>query len=171
MTFGPPPATSPAEMEQPGGRVSGGVFEVAGFTFTSNFDSGNLAHVQQTTVTTSDSDTEVPAAQAAASCRPATSTSTAQPRSAGADTPDYEFELWTAPDCSGTEFENGNRTWFFFGLKGGPVGAVLKFTVMNMNKQSKLFSSTSFASEGISKPNFRSVYSKRSVKRRSRRIN
>ena len=116
--------------------MSGGVFEVAGFTFTSNFDSGNLAHVQQTTVTTSDSDTEA----AAASCRPATSTSTAQPRSAGADTPDYEFELWTAPDCSGTEFENGNRTWFFFGLKGGPVGAVLKFTVMNMNKQSKLFS-------------------------------
>lgn len=25
-----------------------------------------------------------------------------------------EFNLWTAPDCVGTEFENCNRTWFYF---------------------------------------------------------
>lgn len=31
---------------------------------------------------------------------------------------DYEFNLWTKPDCSGTEFENNNRTWFFFCIKG-----------------------------------------------------
>lgn len=30
----------------------------------------------------------------------------------------YEFNLWTRPDCWGTEFENNNRTWFFFGIKG-----------------------------------------------------
>ena len=23
--------------------------------------------------------------------------------------PDYEFNVWTKPDCAGTEFENGNR--------------------------------------------------------------
>jgi hypothetical protein len=54
--------------------------------------------------------------------------------------PDVRFKLWTRPDCRGTEFENGNRTWFFFGLRGGPPSCVVKFTVMNMNKQSKLFS-------------------------------
>ena len=27
-----------------------------------------------------------------------------------------EFDLWTAPDCTGTEFENCNRTWFYFSV-------------------------------------------------------
>jgi hypothetical protein len=63
-----------------------------------------------------------------------------QARAAGAEEPDVRFRLWTRPDCRGTEFENGNRTWFFFGVRGGAPGAVLQFTVMNMNKQSKLFS-------------------------------
>ena len=30
----------------------------------------------------------------------------------------YEFNLWTRPDCAGTEFENNNRTWFYFSIKG-----------------------------------------------------
>ena len=130
---------------------SAGVFEVAGFTFTSNFDSGNLAHVQLSDSGSSDSESEAvsPRSAAPASSRPSTSaapassrpsTSTVQPRSAGVETPDYEFQLWTRPDCCGTEFENGNRTWFYFGLRGGPVGSVLKFNVMNLNKQAKLFS-------------------------------
>ena len=48
----------------------------------------------------------------------------------------------------GTEFENGNRTWFYFGFRGGAsipstdedAPPTLRFTVMNLNKQSKLFS-------------------------------
>ena len=44
----------------------------------------------------------------------------------------------------GTEFENGNRTWFHFGIRDGPglekTSYTLKFTFMNLNKQSKLFS-------------------------------
>ena len=115
-------------MEEPG------VFEVAGFTFTSNFDSGNLAHVELSAGGGADSEPETSASLS----RP--STSTALPRSAGPEAPDYDFLLWTRPDCHRTEFENGNRTWFYFGLKGGPPGAVVRFTVMNMNKQSKLFS-------------------------------
>lgn len=31
---------------------------------------------------------------------------------------DAEFNIWTKPDCYGTEYENGNRTWFYFGMKG-----------------------------------------------------
>ena len=27
-----------------------------------------------------------------------------------------EFDLWTASDCAGTEFENCNRTWFYFSV-------------------------------------------------------
>lgn len=34
------------------------------------------------------------------------------------DVPDFEFNIWTHPDCAGTEFENGNRSWFYFGIKG-----------------------------------------------------
>lgn len=39
------------------------------------------------------------------------------PKTNIAETPDYEFNLWTRPDCAGTEFENGNRTWFYFGIQ------------------------------------------------------
>lgn len=30
----------------------------------------------------------------------------------GEPRPDYEFNVWTHPDCHGTEFENGNRFVF-----------------------------------------------------------
>ena len=64
---------------------------------------------------------------------------------------DYSFRIRTRPDCAGTEFENGNRTWFYFGFRGGPSTGIddpkdidsyptLRFTLMNLNKQSKLFS-------------------------------
>jgi len=121
--------------------MEGGQLEVAGFIFSNNFDSGNLAHVQLASGPPdpeSDHQGLSPRAVPPSLSRP--STSTAQPRSAGTDSPDYEFHLWTRPDCQGSEFENGNRTWFYFGLRGGPPGAVLKFTVQNLNKQSKLFS-------------------------------
>lgn len=29
-----------------------------------------------------------------------------------------EFNLWTKPDCAGTEYENLNRSWFFFSIQG-----------------------------------------------------
>jgi hypothetical protein len=29
----------------------------------------------------------------------------------------FEYNLWTAPDCVGTSHENGNRTWFHFNVK------------------------------------------------------
>jgi hypothetical protein len=31
---------------------------------------------------------------------------------------DVEFNLWTRPDCAGTPFENTNRTWFYFSIRG-----------------------------------------------------
>lgn len=35
-------------------------------------------------------------------------------KSDAADT--HEFNLWTAPDCAGTEYETTNRTWFYFSV-------------------------------------------------------
>ena len=29
----------------------------------------------------------------------------------------FEYKLWTAPDCAGTCYENGNRTWFHFSVR------------------------------------------------------
>lgn len=34
------------------------------------------------------------------------------------DTVAVEFNLWTRPDCAGTEYENLNRSWFFFSIQG-----------------------------------------------------
>lgn len=74
---------------------------------------------------------------------------------------DVEFNLWTRPDCAGTQYENSNRTWFYFSIRGQPVNTkfqpwnlhaflllflggeknqLVKFNVLNLNKQAKLFS-------------------------------
>ncbi|XP_066864033.1 cytosolic carboxypeptidase-like protein 5 isoform X2 [Kogia breviceps] len=97
-----------------------------GLLFSSRFDSGNLAHVEK--VESVSSDGEGVAGGASAST------------SSIASSPDYEFNVWTRPDCAETEFENGNRSWFYFSVRGGTPGKLIKINVMNMNKQSKLYS-------------------------------
>ncbi|CAH8286724.1 unnamed protein product, partial [Schistosoma turkestanicum] len=53
---------------------------------------------------------------------------------------DYEFRIWIRPDCSGTAYVNGNRTWFYFSVRGCSPGKTMRVTIMNMNKQSKIYS-------------------------------
>ncbi|XP_005400505.1 PREDICTED: cytosolic carboxypeptidase-like protein 5 isoform X1 [Chinchilla lanigera] len=97
-----------------------------GLLFSSRFDSGNLAHVEK--VESVSSDGEGGGAAAAA------------PTGGVTSFPDYEFNVWTRPDCAETEFENGNRSWFYFSVRGGIPGKLIKINIMNMNKQSKLYS-------------------------------
>ncbi|XP_037541026.1 cytosolic carboxypeptidase-like protein 5 [Nematolebias whitei] len=94
--------------------------------FSSKFDSGNLARVEKVEKGSS----SPPSDAASAGC----STSGTHL------TPDYEFNVWTQPDCAGTEHENGNRSWFYFSMRGAPPGKLLKINVMNMNNQRKLYS-------------------------------
>ncbi|XP_065338340.1 cytosolic carboxypeptidase-like protein 5 isoform X1 [Cloeon dipterum] len=96
--------------------------ECEGFTFTSKFDSGNLDRVEF-----------VP------KNKQAENHSNGKTFSA-TEVPDFEFNLWTKPDCGHTEFENANRTWFYFGIKGGTPFSLVKFNIMNMNRQHKMFS-------------------------------
>lgn len=52
---------------------------------------------------------------------------------------DIEFNVWTRPDCQDAPVgPNGNRTWFYFGVRGGH-GKWIKFNLMNLNKQGRLF--------------------------------
>ncbi|XP_041885395.1 cytosolic carboxypeptidase-like protein 5 [Corvus kubaryi] len=90
-----------------------------GLLFSSRFDSGNLAHVEQVRPTELGGG---PAARANA-LPPA----------------DYEFNVWTRPDCAHTEYENGNRSWFYFSVRGGAPGKLIKLHILNMNKQSRLY--------------------------------
>uniref|UniRef100_A0A8C8FPV1 Cytosolic carboxypeptidase-like protein 5 n=1 Tax=Oncorhynchus tshawytscha TaxID=74940 RepID=A0A8C8FPV1_ONCTS len=92
---------------------------VGSVVFSSRFDSGNLGRVEKVDSFPSD-----------AACPTSTTLSS---------TPDYEFNVWTRPDCAGTEHENGNRSWFYFSVRGALPGRLLKVNVMNMNKQSKLY--------------------------------
>lgn len=63
--------------------------------FSSKFDSGNLARVEKVEKGSSSPPTDVTPSGSALS---------------GSNlTPDYEFNVWTQPDCAGTEHENGNR--------------------------------------------------------------
>lgn len=59
--------------------------------FSSRFDSGNLARVERVDRAASDGE---PAGNG---------------NNGSLTTPDYEFNIWTKPDCADTEFENGNR--------------------------------------------------------------
>ncbi|XP_041105717.1 cytosolic carboxypeptidase-like protein 5 isoform X2 [Polyodon spathula] len=99
-----------------------------GLIFSSRFDSGNLARVEQVEHPVTDGEAVVNGST--------TSVMFGGPVSA----PDYEFNIWTKPDCAETQFENGNRSWFYFSVRGGAPGKLIKFNVMNMNKQSKLYS-------------------------------
>ncbi|KAG7262253.1 hypothetical protein CRUP_016013 [Coryphaenoides rupestris] len=100
--------------------------------FSSNFDSGNLARVEKV-----EKGSWSPSAADAATTAASAGGPFSGPTPAG---PDYEFNVWTRPDCAGTEHENGNRSWFYFSVRGAVSGKLLKITVMNMNKQSKLYS-------------------------------
>ncbi|CAL8315840.1 unnamed protein product [Merluccius merluccius] len=106
--------------------------------FSSSFDSGNLARVEK--VERGGSFPSTAAAAAAAASASASTGGGAASSGPPPPVPDYEFNAWTQPDCSGTEHENGNRSWFYFSVRGALPGKLLKITVMNMNKQSKLYS-------------------------------
>ncbi|KAM6992169.1 cytosolic carboxypeptidase-like protein 5 [Tautogolabrus adspersus] len=94
--------------------------------FSSKFDSGNLARVEKVEKGSSSPSGDVAQGGSAPS---------------GSNiTPDYEFNVWTQPDCAGTEHENGNRSWFYFSVRGAAPGKLLKINVMNMNNQRKLYS-------------------------------
>ncbi|GIL51917.1 hypothetical protein Vafri_7827 [Volvox africanus] len=51
-----------------------------------------------------------------------------------------EFLLQTRRDCGGTENEKSTRTWFYFSILGHNTGDVVIFTILNLNKQSRLYS-------------------------------
>jgi len=50
-----------------------------------------------------------------------------------------EFEVWTVPDNGGNVYESAHRTWFYFGAKGFSKGDTATFSIMNLNRQSKLY--------------------------------
>lgn len=95
------------------------IIECGGFYFIHNFDSGNLGHVER-----------VPTELIASSVNSKTNAT---------ETPDYEFNLWTRPDCAGTEFENGNRTWFYFGVQASEASVLVRLNLINLNKQGKMY--------------------------------
>ncbi|XP_068610170.1 cytosolic carboxypeptidase-like protein 5 [Brachionichthys hirsutus] len=94
--------------------------------FSSKFDSGNLARVEKV--------------EKGRSSPPADAAPSGNGSSASNLSSDYEFNVWTRPDCGGTEHENGNRSWFYFSVRGAAPGKTLKINVMNMNNQRKLYS-------------------------------
>ncbi|CAL4124937.1 unnamed protein product [Meganyctiphanes norvegica] len=121
--------------------------ELLPFTFTSNFESGNLARVDRIDPPGSYvGSTNTPSGSSSNSRKKSSfSSACAQQQPQQQPGPpelpvNYEFNLWTRPDCGGTQYENNNRTWFFFGIKGGCSGTRVRLSVMNLNKQSKLYS-------------------------------
>ena len=51
---------------------------------------------------------------------------------------DDEFSIWTHADMEGTQYENKNRTWWSFSVRGVTKSRILHFNIHNMNSQGKL---------------------------------
>nr|XP_018672540.1 cytosolic carboxypeptidase-like protein 5 isoform X1 [Ciona intestinalis] len=98
-------------------------FRCGGLLFTSKFDSGNLAKVEKADHSDSDSDSGNGITLYGCTLNP-----------------DYEFNIWTKPDCAGTAYENGNRSWFYFGIRGYAPNKLIKLNIVNLNRQGKLYS-------------------------------
>lgn len=119
-------------------------------TFFSNFDSGNLARVErvQNSETKLTCEGKVSSSESNANdksvdlvVRATVKDKNGSRLSKSISFSEYflEYNLWTTPDCGGTVNENGNRTWFYFGVKGCILGKTVAFNIMNMNKQGKLY--------------------------------
>ncbi|CAH1114197.1 unnamed protein product [Psylliodes chrysocephalus] len=91
----------------------------AQFTFYTEFDSANLAKVEQ-----------VPKVGDVVIKHP----------NKFQEVIDAEFNIWTKPDCFGTEYENANRTWFYFGMKAPSPCLNVKFNMVDLNRQGKMYS-------------------------------
>ena len=121
-------------------------FTIGELVFFSNFDSGNLLRVEKAS-----RDTIGISANNTDSTKSSNLGGTSCFRSLGRDgvsvapevVPiypiDYEVNVWPKPDCYGTQYENPNRTWFHFGIRGYTPGKVIRVNVINMNKQTRLF--------------------------------
>ncbi|XP_066598204.1 cytosolic carboxypeptidase-like protein 5 [Prorops nasuta] len=97
------------------------------FRFYNNFDSANLERVEQVKEIenheTDGYDSDVKSY-----------------KSLNSQDADYEFNLWTKHDCHGTQYQNNNRTWFYFGIQAPSSGLSVKLNIVNLNKQVKMFS-------------------------------
>lgn len=82
-------------MSAKGPELGGMEVRFGNIVFSSKFDSGNLARVEKVEKGNSSPPSDVP--------------SVGGSLSGSHLTPDYEFNVWTQPDCAGTEYENGNR--------------------------------------------------------------
>jgi hypothetical protein len=96
--------------------------DCSGFTFYNEFDSANLAKV----VYVPPNESVINVSNNSAKSPP--------------EIPDAEFNLWTKPDCCGTEFENGNRTWFYFGIKAHLPCLLVRLNIVDLNRQGKMYS-------------------------------
>lgn len=93
--------------------------QCAGFEFFNQFDSANLAKVEHVSL----EECKFPYIiidiliifQFQSACSEAGNIAS---KSSTQEAIDTEFNIWTKPDCCGTEFENSNRTWFYFGMRG-----------------------------------------------------
>ncbi|XP_071449217.1 cytosolic carboxypeptidase-like protein 5 [Hetaerina americana] len=86
---------------------------ISGISFSSRFDSGNLARVEPV----------LP-----------------QKRGKSQNEPmELEFNLWTRNDAADTEFRNSYSSWFHFSVKGIKQPVLMKFNIVNMNRHSRVF--------------------------------
>ncbi|CAH8619659.1 unnamed protein product [Dicrocoelium dendriticum] len=116
-------------------------FSVGGLHFSSKFDSGNLARVVNVLSDNDDTSTTSAGLSKPTQAKQNTCNNNASGNVRVIELKvDYDFKVWTKPDCADTPFENGNRTWFHFSVRGYAPAKLIRITVMNMNKQSKLYS-------------------------------
>ena len=115
----------------------------SGIQLFANFDSGNLLRYERVTSSVLSSQiTNNPIETDSTSTNTGTNHPSNETQTNSISHPlpkhDVEFNVWTRRDCEGTGKANGNRSWFYFGVRGG-FGKCLRFNIMNLNRQARLF--------------------------------
>lgn len=110
-----------------------------GLLFSANFDSGNLGRVENAKV-----NVEYTGNPQAKNAEKGWADRTvviygADRRPLLRSRPDYQVQIWNNADAHGTPFQNGNRSWFHFSVKNYAPESIIRVTIMNMNRQAKLF--------------------------------
>jgi hypothetical protein len=88
------------------------VFQDVGVTFSSNFDNGNLAHVERTSIANNNNNNS---------------------------NTNFDFRIWTAPDNMDTDFQSKTGFWYYFVVSGLPPGAQLRITIVNASNHGGLY--------------------------------
>ncbi|KAM7538344.1 hypothetical protein Aperf_G00000063509 [Anoplocephala perfoliata] len=113
--------------------------QVGTLIFSDNFDSGNLGHAELVRETIQFTGLQPDKLPVKSWANRVVTIIGADKKPLLCSKPDYHVKCWTYNDGYGTPFENGNRSWFHFSIENYTPGTIIRISIMNISRQSKMY--------------------------------